>query len=118
MPPTAFRRTSTIGEPSSWLKPDWACTSWSPEAITRAFVRTIGIYPNGSLVRLRSGRLAVVIEQHETDARTPRVRTFFSTRSNLHIAPETVALARGSDEIVGPEDPKRWNVEPAKYLPE
>ncbi|MBC8056357.1 MAG: HD-GYP domain-containing protein, partial [Rhizobiales bacterium] len=28
------------------------------------FVRSLGIYPTGSLVRLRSGRLAVVVKQH------------------------------------------------------
>ena len=33
------------------------------ERVFQAFVKTIGIYPSGTLVRLKSGRLAIVMEQ-------------------------------------------------------
>jgi len=74
-----------------------------------AFVKSLGIYPTGSLVRLTSGRLAVVHEQNPADVTTPTVRAFFSTKSNLPIPVETIDLARSSHErIVAREPREAW----------
>ncbi len=77
------------------------------EAIFKAFVKTVGIYPVGSLVRLHSKRLAVVIEHDPKQLLQPLVRVFFSLRSKVHIVPELVRLGTegNSDRIVGFEDP-------------
>ncbi len=82
------------------------------ETVFHAFVKTVGIYPVGSLVRMQSGRLGVVVEQTEGSLLTPKVRLFFSTTSRLHIPPETIDLARPgtTDRIVGREDPQRWGL--------
>jgi HD-GYP domain-containing protein (c-di-GMP phosphodiesterase class II) len=74
-----------------------------------AFVRSLGIYPTGSLVRLASGRLAVVVSQNAQTLTTPLVRVFFSTKSQLPIAPERLDLARGSDRIVARESRVGWD---------
>ncbi|MBL8448256.1 MAG: HD-GYP domain-containing protein [Zoogloeaceae bacterium] len=89
--------------------------------LLQAFMRCVGIYPVGSLVRLESGRLGVVVEQCDESLLTPKVRVFFSTRSGAHIRPEIVDLSRpfgggGADKIVSTETPERWKVDPQRFL--
>jgi putative nucleotidyltransferase with HDIG domain len=84
----------------------------------RAFVKGLGIYPVGSLVRLNSGRIGVVIEQNATSLLVPRVRVFFSTRSNNRIPPEIVDLARPHcvEKIAAREEPENWNFQDLENL--
>lgn len=80
--------------------------------ILKAFVKCIGIYPIGSLVKLKSGRLAVVIDQSAASLLTPVVKVIFSTKSKTRIKPEIVHLAKigEGDEILGHEDPRVWEI--------
>jgi len=86
--------------------------------VFQAFVRCMGIYPTGSLVRLASGHLAVVLEQSRDTLLAPRVNVFFSLESGLRIAPQVIDLARpGCDErIAGREDPARWGFKDLNLL--
>lgn len=80
--------------------------------VFQAFVKSLGIYPIGSCVRLHSGRLGVVVEQSEKSLLKPRVKVFFSTKSRAYIAPEVIDLSRPGalDKIIGREDPVRWRI--------
>jgi len=76
----------------------------------KSFIRCIGIYPTGSLVRMRSRKLAVVLEQNAASVTKPKVKLFFSTRSNEPIRREVLDLATDSrDQIEAPEPPEKWN---------
>jgi len=79
----------------------------------QAFIRSLGIYPVGSLVRLESGYLAVVCEQHTGALLTPVVRVFYSLQAAERLAPRRLDLsgAAGQDRIVGVEDPAEWGFE-------
>ncbi|WP_426139710.1 HD-GYP domain-containing protein [Pseudomonas sp. DWP3-1-2] len=68
------------------------------EKIFQAFVKCIGIYPVGALVRLRSGRIGVVTEQHEHSLLTPKVMVFYSVTAHNSIEPTVVNLATQVDE--------------------
>jgi HD-GYP domain-containing protein (c-di-GMP phosphodiesterase class II) len=74
-----------------------------------AFVKSLGIYPTGSLVRLASGRLAVVLEQNAQSLTTPVVKVFFSTQSNLPIEARRLDLTKSNDRISGRESRADWN---------
>jgi putative nucleotidyltransferase with HDIG domain len=78
--------------------------------IFQAFVKSIGIYPVGSLVRLTSGRIGVVTEQSAAALTAPMVKVFFSTKSDLRIPPEMVDLSAPgcTEKIVAREDPDKW----------
>ncbi len=78
------------------------------EKIFHAFVKTLGIYPNGTLLKLESGRLGIVIEQSARSLTTPVIKVFFSTRSDAHIPMEIVDLSKDSDIISNVEDPQQW----------
>jgi putative nucleotidyltransferase with HDIG domain len=80
------------------------------ETVFQAFVKTVGIYPTGSLVRLESGRLAVVVEQNDSSLLNPKVKVFFSAKTKMPIIQESLDLAalKGKDKIIGRESPNEW----------
>jgi putative nucleotidyltransferase with HDIG domain len=81
------------------------------DAVFKAFVKSVGIYPTGSLVRLESGRLGVVMDQHESSLLTPRVKVFFSAKSKTPLPQQVIDLAKlvGREKIIGRESPEDWN---------
>jgi putative nucleotidyltransferase with HDIG domain len=89
---------------------EWTKGHFDP-TIFQAFVKSLGIYPIGSLVILSSGRLGIVVDQAEKSLLTPRVKVFFSTKANARIKPEVVDLSRPGcpEKISGREDPAKWN---------
>ncbi|MDL2338675.1 MAG: HD-GYP domain-containing protein [Pseudomonadota bacterium] len=80
------------------------------DAVFKAFVTSLGIYPTGSLVRLKSGLLAVVTQQNEASLIAPEVKVFFSTRQGLHVTPRLLNLAdsKCTDQIIGRESNDAW----------
>lgn len=86
--------------------------------VLQCFVKAVGIYPVGSLVRLHSGKLAVVVAQNPDSLLTPVVKTFFSIKSNLRIEPQEVNLAGRlcQDKIVGCEPPEKWSFGDLNHL--
>jgi len=98
---------------------------WAPrhynEELVQAFVRCVGIYPVGSLVRLENGRLAIVVDQAENNLLQPTIRVVFDTRVPGYVVPFDVALsqnrnASGSHRIVGVEDAAQWKIDIARFL--
>ncbi len=61
--------------------------------VFQAFVKTIGIYPVGSLVRLSSGRIGMVVEQNPQSLLTPKVRVQRSEHAAPPLAEEILDLA-------------------------
>jgi putative nucleotidyltransferase with HDIG domain len=100
-------------EPAESLRKmaEWSKGHFDTE-IFHAFVKSVGIYPIGSLVKLESGHLGVIVEQTAKSLLTPVVKIFFSIKSNIRIPPEVLDLSKPAckDKIVSHEDPVKWGI--------
>jgi putative nucleotidyltransferase with HDIG domain len=99
---------------------EWSKFHFDP-ALVQIFVKSIGIYPVGTLVRLESGRLGIVIEQRESNLLTPVVRVVFDAKRDYYITPEDVDLSRamgagGADKIVGHESASKWKIDIPRFM--
>jgi len=107
---TSTRAYKPAWEPGMALK---RMASWGghfdPD-VFKAFVKSLGIYPIGTVVMLKSGRLAVVVKQTPDSLLRPVVKAFFSTKSKIHIPVIELDLSKGMDEIVGNESASTWGV--------
>ena len=108
---TSNRPYKTGWDPAESLRKmaEWADGHFD-KMVFQAFVKSLGIYPIGSLVKLTSGRLGVVVEQTGKSLTTPSIKIFFSTKSNLRIPPEVIDLSQPgtTEKIVSREDPTKW----------
>lgn len=99
---------------------DQGGTQFDP-ALVAAFVKTIGIYPVGTLVLLESGHLAVVDEVHHDNLLSPVVRVIYHTERRQYVAPVEVDLSRkvGNHygQIVRAENYERWGISPLRWQP-
>ncbi|KQT36809.1 HD-GYP domain-containing protein [Methylophilus sp. Leaf414] len=84
--------------------------------ILKAFVKSLGIYPIGTVVILKSGLLAVVVRQAPASLLKPVVKAFFSTKSKLYIPVMELDLSKGMDEIVGNESAETWGLGNVDHL--
>jgi putative nucleotidyltransferase with HDIG domain len=97
---------------------EWSKFHFNPEMV-QTFIRTLGIYPSGSLVRLNSNRLGIVLEQHAEKMLQPRIKVFYHAEKHYYLPPEEIDLARPGcqDKIVSHESFEKWGIDPAKWLP-
>ena len=93
--------------------------AFDPEILAH-FQEALGVYPVGSFVALRSGRIAMVVDQNPSDPDLPTVRTFHSAITDKPVAVKTIDLANcyGVDAINAVADLAGLNLPPASELRE
>jgi cyclic di-GMP phosphodiesterase len=85
------------------------------EKVFKAFVKIIGIYPACSLIKLKSGRLAIVTDQTSKTLLEPVVKVFFSCSSKTPIPTKTIDLSHSQESIECIEAPHTWGFD-RQYL--
>lgn len=80
------------------------------------FIQCVGIHPVGSLVKLKSGKLAIVSQQGKTDILSPVVMTFYSIASNHYNEIKRIDLSKYDDEIVSGVRPDDFNINLSKFF--
>jgi HD-GYP domain-containing protein (c-di-GMP phosphodiesterase class II) len=100
-------------DPASSLQQMTMMKGWYDPEILARFVETLGVYPIGSVVMLRSDRLAMVVAQDPSDYTRPRVKPFFTNLTGKFIRADEIALAScyGHDEIVETVEPSDFGIE-------
>ena len=75
---------------------------FDPEVMLH-FIEMLGIYPIGAFVELRSGRLAMVVDEDPADKSLPTVYTFWSKPLGKRIKGEIIEMSQcyGADEVMG-----------------
>ena len=99
---------------------DQGGTQFDPVLIA-AFVRTVGVYPVGTLVMLESGHLAVVEEVNHDILLSPVVRVIYHASRRQYVTPVRIDLARkvGNHygQIIRVETFERWALSPLRWQP-
>lgn len=87
-------------------------------SLVRHFIRSVGIYPVGSLVLLESGRLAVVIEANDFDQRLPVLKVIYHTKFRSFIKVQTLDLSKPTvqDRIEKAVDPASYKIRVGDFL--
>lgn len=93
--------TAVALDPAKAIQHMKAMSEAFDEEILRQFIESVGLYPVGSFVRLRSDKLAMVIDEDHKDHTRPVVQAFYSLGSGQQIKPHRIELARkGEDDRI------------------
>ena len=91
---------------------EWSGSHFNPRLV-QAFIKGIGIYPAGSLVRMESGKLGIVRELVPDKLLQPIVQLIYDCKKMCHIDPYTVDLSAENDKIKSHESFETWGINQA-----
>lgn len=108
---TSERTYKDAWSPAVALAAMWSWEGHFDRRLLFRFMQSVGVFPAGMPVQLRSNRLALVLEQKRVGSR-PRVLAFYDTREREWITPEEIVLQDNfaNDSIVGAVDPDDWGL--------
>jgi HD-GYP domain-containing protein (c-di-GMP phosphodiesterase class II) len=79
--------------------------------LVNEFIQAIGLIPVGSLVHLKSGKLAIVVQRNRKNPLAPKVMTFYSIRGDHATEMKAIDLSRQtSDKIIGSVTPEEFDI--------
>uniref|UniRef100_A0A486XR89 HD domain protein n=1 Tax=Rheinheimera sp. BAL341 TaxID=1708203 RepID=A0A486XR89_9GAMM len=87
------------------------------EQLLQMFIKCIGIYPPGSVVKLSSGKLALVLENNAKKPLLPKVKVFYHTVHQHHIPAKILDLSRQQEELIDScVELKKYGLDVRNYL--
>lgn len=91
------------------------------ETLVKLFIRCIGIYPVGTIVRLSSGKLGIVIKQNHDSLLTPVVKVIYDGKKDCFVRPRNLDLAdlpegRENEKITSAGWEKNLKINPIDFL--
>lgn len=95
-----------------------AAGSGYDNVLVAEFIRAIGVFPVGTLVRLKSQRLGIVIQSGSGDPLRPVVKVFYHSKFRQQVPVTDVDLAapRCDDEIEAAVKPEQFKIDLIGFL--
>ena len=85
--------------------------------LLQLFIKCIGIYPPGSVVKLSSGKLALVLENNAKKPLLPKVKVFYHSVHQHHVPAKVLDLSRQQDEQIDScVDLKKYGLDIRNYI--
>jgi len=96
---------------------EWSGNHLDPELVVQ-FIRCVGIYPVGSLVELKSGKVGVVLSQNDKLQKAPLIRVMYNLKNKCYVMMEDIDLAKPNvqDEIVRSVDAVKLGIDTKDFL--
>lgn len=94
---------------------EWGNSHFNPRLV-QAFIKGIGIYPAGSLVRMESDKLGIVREVSPDRLLQPVVQLIYDCKKMAAIKPELVDLAASDDKVKSHESFEQWGISQANWF--
>lgn len=88
------------------------------QSLVQQFIRCIGVHPVGSLVKLKSGKLGIIVKANASEPIKPLVMCFYSVKSGAHTELKKVDLAKSDDEILSTVRPDEFKINLSKFFRE
>ncbi|MCC2603816.1 HD-GYP domain-containing protein [Planctobacterium marinum] len=86
------------------------------QSLVQQFIRCIGVHPVGSLVKLKSGKLGIIVKANKDEPIKPLVMCFYSVTSGAHTELKRVDLAKVADEIECTVRPNEFKINLTKFF--
>jgi HD-GYP domain-containing protein (c-di-GMP phosphodiesterase class II) len=108
-------------EPTEVLRKLFEWDKLYNQELVQKFIKCIGIYPVGSLVRLDSGLLGIILSHGEKSLLHPAVRIIFDTNKDQFLSPYDIDLSNqpdkdSQDKVRCWESSEKWKIPTEKYL--
>lgn len=85
--------------------------------LLQLFIKCIGIYPPGSVVKLTSGKLALVLENSAKKPLLPKVKIFYHSAHQHHLPARILDLSRQQEEQIDScVDLKKYGLDVRNYI--
>lgn len=98
---------------------EWSSHHFRKELVEK-FIRCVGIYPVGSLVKMESGHIGIVLEPSIKGSHLPKIRIVFNPRINSTVPPKDIDMSDGAPnkygKIMGYESVDSHGINPMSYL--
>jgi HD-GYP domain-containing protein (c-di-GMP phosphodiesterase class II) len=92
------------------------CGTQFDEQLVKKFIKCMGIHPVGSLVKLKTGKLAIVMESNEELPLQPIVKIIYSSVGRHYLDVKVIDLARiPAEEIESAVDPKEYGIDIGRF---
>lgn len=97
---------------------EWGKYHFDPKMV-ELFIKVVGIYPVGTMVRLESGLIGVVKEPGTENLLMPVVTVIFDKKNECYVQPRDIDLAApdaASHRIAGPESAQNYKINPLELV--